>query len=89
MPGFRRILTLSDQFWGAGQQDRLTKATVNELIEGLSQENHGLAVEIASIPERIRGFGHVKARHLRDAKARETTLMAVFRNPEPAQTAAE
>ncbi len=65
------------------------EATVDELLQGLTPDNHGLAVEIASIPEQIRGYGHVKARHLRDAKTREAELLAAFRNPEPAQTAAE
>ncbi|MFQ5954279.1 MAG: indolepyruvate ferredoxin oxidoreductase family protein, partial [Kiloniellales bacterium] len=65
------------------------EATIAELLQGLDRSNHGLAVEIASIPEHIRGFGHVKARHLADAKTREADLLQAFRSPEPAQTAAE
>ena len=65
------------------------EATVDELLQGLTPDNHGLAVEIATIPEHIRGYGHVKTRHLRDAKTREAELLAAFRNAEPAQTAAE
>jgi indolepyruvate ferredoxin oxidoreductase len=57
------------------------RATVEELLAGLEGGHHALAVEIASIPEFIRGFGHVKARHLRDAKAREAKLLAQWRNP--------
>ena len=52
---------------------------VEELLSGLTLDNHRLAVEIASIPEQIRGYGHVKARHLRVAKAREAELLAAFR----------
>jgi indolepyruvate ferredoxin oxidoreductase len=62
---------------------------VRELIAGLTQENHALAVEIARLPEHIRGFGHVKERAVADAKARETALLADFRAPVPAATAAE
>jgi indolepyruvate ferredoxin oxidoreductase len=40
-----------------------------------------LAVEIASIPEHIRGYGHVKEAHLHKAKAREAALLAQWRNP--------
>jgi len=40
-----------------------------------------LAVEIASIPEHIRGYGHVKDAHLEKAKAREASLLAQWRNP--------
>jgi indolepyruvate ferredoxin oxidoreductase len=50
------------------------RRTVDDLLAGLSRENHGLAVEIASLPEHIRGFGHVKQRHLAEVAARETEL---------------
>jgi len=55
------------------------EATVGELLERLDRGNLASAVEIASIPERIRGFGHVKRRHLDDAKKREAELLAAFR----------
>jgi len=44
-------------------------------------------VALASIPEYIRGYGHVKERHLKDAKAREAALLERFRSP--AQAAVE
>ena len=62
--------------------------TVNELLRGLSVENLKLAVEIASIPEDIRGFGHVKMRNLKKAKEREARLLWNFRNPQAAAKAA-
>ncbi len=62
---------------------------VEELLGGLSLDNHELAVEIARVPEQIRGYGHVKARHLRAAKAREAELLAAFRAPATRLTAAE
>jgi indolepyruvate ferredoxin oxidoreductase len=55
------------------------EATVGELLGCLTHENHGLCVEIASVPEHIRGYGHVKRRHLELAKKRETELLATFR----------
>jgi len=64
------------------------EATVAELLERLSRENQSLAVEIASVPEHIRGFGHVKRRHLDDAKKREASLLAQFREKRPAAKAA-
>ena len=63
--------------------------TVAELLSGLTYGNHGLAVEIAGIPDRIRGFGPVKDRHLSDAKANEAALLEAFRNPAPTPMAAE
>jgi indolepyruvate ferredoxin oxidoreductase len=56
------------------------EATVAELLERLGHENHALAVEIASVPEHIRGYGHVKRRHLDDAKKKEAKLLAQFRS---------
>ncbi|MFQ5973174.1 MAG: indolepyruvate ferredoxin oxidoreductase family protein, partial [Alphaproteobacteria bacterium] len=41
---------------------------VEELISGLNHDNHALAVEIASIPEHVRGYGHVKEAQLAVAK---------------------
>ena len=38
--------------------------TVAALLDGLDHSNHALAIEIASLPERIRGFGHVKAKSI-------------------------
>jgi indolepyruvate ferredoxin oxidoreductase len=63
--------------------------TLDELLAGLNHDNHGLAVEIATIPEHIRGYGHVKQRHLADAKRREAELLEAFRQPAPLPQAAE
>ena len=65
------------------------ESCVSELIAGLEPENHGLAVEIASIPEQIRGFGHVKERHLKAAREREAELLAAFRRAAPHADTAE
>ena len=62
---------------------------VEELLANLSHDNHALAVEIASIPENIRGYGHVKERHLAEAKAQEAGLLAAFRSPTEPAAAAE
>jgi indolepyruvate ferredoxin oxidoreductase len=63
-----------------GEYERLT----DELVAALAPHNHALAVSLASIPEHIRGYGHVKLRHLRDAKAREAELLERFRASTPA-----
>jgi indolepyruvate ferredoxin oxidoreductase len=56
-------------------------ATVEELLGALTLANHALAVDIARVPEHIRGYGHVKHAHLATAKAREAELLAQWRNP--------
>jgi indolepyruvate ferredoxin oxidoreductase len=58
------------------------EAVTAELLDRLDRDNHGLAVEIARIPEHVRGFGHVKRRHLAEAKKKEAELLAAFRNPQ-------
>jgi indolepyruvate ferredoxin oxidoreductase len=44
------------------------RADIEELLGGLSPVNHALALELARVPEQIRGYGHVKARHLQAAR---------------------
>jgi indolepyruvate ferredoxin oxidoreductase len=60
------------------------EAMIEEILTRLSPEKHAIAVALASIPEKIRGFGHVKARHLIPAKAEEADLLAKFRGETPA-----
>ena len=50
--------------------------TVSSLLDTLDAGNVALAAEIASIPEHIRGYGHVKHASLGKAKAREAELLA-------------
>jgi indolepyruvate ferredoxin oxidoreductase len=68
------------------------KAVTDELLAALTPKNVVPAAEIASIPEQIRGYGHVKERHLKAAKERESGLLAAFRAGKakvPATVAAE
>ncbi len=53
--------------------------TVDELILGLSRETHATAVEIARLPERIRGYGHVKDASIESTQAELPVLMDRFR----------
>jgi indolepyruvate ferredoxin oxidoreductase len=66
------------------------EATLAEILSRLNSENHPIAVGLAAIPEKIRGFGHVKARHLVAAKADEAALLEQLRaSPTPLLKAAE
>ena len=64
------------------------RASLEEVLAALSAANHGAAVDIARIPEQIKGFGHVKARNLKAARQNWTALMGRFRAPEAARRAA-
>ena len=57
------------------------RASIEEVLASLSADNHATAVEIARIPEAIKGFGHVKERHLKAARARWDELLAQYRQP--------
>jgi indolepyruvate ferredoxin oxidoreductase len=57
------------------------RETVEALLPKLTADNLAQAVAIASIPEEIRGFGHVKERHLKAAMAKEASLLAAFHAP--------
>jgi indolepyruvate ferredoxin oxidoreductase len=64
------------------------RASIEEVISALRADNHALALEIASLPEQIRGYGHVKDRNLAAARTRWSELMAKWRNPQAQRVAA-
>jgi indolepyruvate ferredoxin oxidoreductase len=81
--------TLADPF-GYSEERRTERRLIRdyesllaELLAKLTPENHAIAVGLAAIPEKIRGFGHVKLRHLQAAKADEATLLEQFRTGSP------
>jgi indolepyruvate ferredoxin oxidoreductase len=57
------------------------RETVLALLPKLTADNLVRAVAIASIPEDIRGYGHVKERHLKAAQQKEAALLAAFEQP--------
>ena len=62
---------------------------MESVFEKLNRKNHIAAVELASIPGKIRGYGHVKENSIDQAKSQEKQAMAIFNNPELVKTAAE
>ena len=50
-------------------------ARVEEMSGQLTKKNHELAVAIASIPDEIRGYGHVKEASVEAAKGHEEELL--------------
>ena len=55
------------------------KDAVQELLVSLNAQNHALAVNVAKVPEQIKGFGHVKERHLAAAMIQWQNCMDEFR----------
>jgi len=64
------------------------RRSIDEVLGKLDAERLPLAVEIASIPQDIRGYGHVKARHLAAARPKWEGLMRRWRGEGTVQRAA-
>jgi indolepyruvate ferredoxin oxidoreductase len=56
---------------------------LDEIVSRLNAANHAAAVQLASVPDEIRGYGHVKERSLETAKAVQDKLLQEFRSPQP------
>ncbi|RKP44070.1 indolepyruvate ferredoxin oxidoreductase family protein [Pararobbsia silviterrae] len=57
------------------------EALVDELIAGLRIEKRALAVELAQLPDGIRGYGHIKDGTLEAIRVRWAALLAQWRAP--------
>ncbi|MNN17328.1 2-oxoacid ferredoxin oxidoreductase [compost metagenome] len=67
------------------------RRSIEALLPALSAHNLELALEIARLPQEIRGYGHVKARNLAATRTRWERLMAQWRadgTQAPARTSA-
>ncbi|MBK8071932.1 MAG: indolepyruvate ferredoxin oxidoreductase family protein [Ramlibacter sp.] len=64
------------------------RSTLEGLLPALVAANHSLAVQIASVPEQIRGYGHVKERHLHAARLQREQLLQAWPHGEAGRRAA-
>jgi indolepyruvate ferredoxin oxidoreductase len=62
--------------------------TVERLLAELSPQNHALAIQIASLPEEIRGYGHIKTRNVAAARKKRAELLGKFENTHAERAAA-
>lgn len=81
--------TVFDPF-GKTQERRQERALVQEYIEMIDEFTQTLgasrlaiAIELASLPADIRGFGHIKERNLQRVQQRQADLWQTYRSPEP------
>lgn len=61
------------------------ESQIEEILFHLTEDNLDIAIQLAELPESIRGYGHVKEKHVSQTRARWETLRKRFLNPEPAQ----
>jgi indolepyruvate ferredoxin oxidoreductase len=52
--------------------------TVGRVLAGLTPHNHAIALELLSLPEEIRGFGHIKMASVAAARKKRDALLARF-----------
>ena len=62
---------------------------VEEMASCLSAENYSAALELAALPQQIRGFGHVKEANLAKVRLKQAEVLERFRHPAPERMAAE
>ena len=53
--------------------------SVTEVLASLNIENHSIAVQLANVPDQIKGFGHVKERNLTAAMVQWQNCIDAFR----------
>ncbi len=61
------------------------EALVDELLTRLAADNHAVAIELAKIPDEIRGYGHIKEKNLAAARLKWSALLARLRGQQSAQ----
>lgn len=86
--------TWSDPF-GYTQERRMERKLIIEyqellkqVLDSLNSENHQTAVALASVPEKIRGYGPVKADNVNQARQLQSQLLDEFINSKTASAAA-
>jgi indolepyruvate ferredoxin oxidoreductase len=62
------------------------QATVEQLLAQLTHENVLLACQIASLPDDIRGYGHIKARSIKEVEGKWQAMLACYRRGELSYT---
>jgi indolepyruvate ferredoxin oxidoreductase len=61
---------------------------LDEILAKLSTANHAAAVALASVPDEIRGYGHVKEKNVAAARRLQEERLHAFRNAQPVKQVA-
>lgn len=92
MPGFRMLAKLKVlrgtplDLFGLQHERRMERALINEyeatlrdLMAGLTPSNYDIAVQVAMLPHKMRGYGHVKQKNVRETKKLQEQMLADFK----------
>ena len=87
---FKGLRGGSLDFFGKTEERRHERRMIDDYIKELdgicakiSPVNHAAAVALASVPDEIRGYGHVKEKSVAEAKTLREQRLHAFRNPQP------
>ena len=96
LAGFKRLRGTVFDVFGYTSERKMERMMIDDyeamiagLLGGLTRDNHRVACELASLPQTMRGFGHIKAANVQTAKTREAELLEAFHNRSPTASAAE
>ena len=56
------------------------KSVINEICKKINLNNYDIALQIAKLPEEIRGFGQIKEKNYFHTKKKEESLLIEFKN---------
>ncbi|MTI10815.1 indolepyruvate ferredoxin oxidoreductase family protein [Curvivirga aplysinae] len=91
LPLFKGLRGTKLDPFGRNEERKIERRLIKEyqdmldmIVSNLNKDNHATAVALATLPEHIRGYGHVKDKHLADVEANKQVLLAQFKNPSPA-----
>jgi indolepyruvate ferredoxin oxidoreductase len=85
LKGFKFLRGTALDPFGRTEERRMERALIGEyeqtlerLLAGLTPQNHALAVEVAAIPDEMRGFGYIKKRTVEAARRKRDELLVRF-----------
>ena len=83
---FKFLRGTAFDLFGYSEERRLERQLIREyeqlleeLLAGLQPENHSISIQLAELPEQIRGYDVVKKLHVRDAEKNRQELLDRFR----------
>jgi indolepyruvate ferredoxin oxidoreductase len=56
------------------------EADLDRVLAALTAQNHAVAVKLMSLPEKVRGYGHVRERHAEGVAKEREALLAQWSN---------
>ena len=95
LAGLRRLRGTPFDVFGRTAERRMERQLIVEyeqladkVLAALGAGNVSIAVQLFALPDRIRGYGHVKEKNLADVRKEQAQLLEQFANPPAVRTAA-